>query len=655
MKTETPAPKTKRSKASLDAKPVNERLRWMPWTVLAFAILMLLSSFREKKPATDLNVTGFGELPVLTTGRIQPFDSAARNSLLIFRGKQSLYDPAEKRTLSAMEWLLEVMMKPRTADTRPAFRVDDKDVKILFGITDEKQKFISFRQIEPKIDEMEKQVRQAAGTDEGKRTLFQRDVLKLHKSLVLYRGLQNSLAPQGVQGFPDEIALFQTSLAPGLAAVHARAAKEKFDEKDLGLIVEFTDRYKMLSQVAGLNVVPPSDSAKRVDEFENVGQSLLNSIVSRDVHPALLRYARMTDAYQKSDSAAFNREVADHRSWLAQNFPQGLKKARSEQSFNRIAPFYQAMILYVGVFLLACASWLTAPQSFGRAAYWLLLLTFVVHTAGLIFRMVLEDRPPVTNLYSSAVFIGWGSVVLGIILERIYRNGIGSAVAGGIGFGTLIIAHHLAMTGDTMEMMRAVLDSNFWLATHVVIITIGYSATYLAGFLAIIYVVRGLFTSGLDAGSAKSLERSVYGILCLATLFSFVGTVLGGIWADQSWGRFWGWDPKENGALLIVLWNALILHARWGGLVRQRGIMACAIFGNIITSLSWFGVNMLGVGLHSYGFIDAAFYWLAGFSASQVLLILLAILPLRFWRSFRGSAGASAPPIAEEKPEPVPA
>ena len=90
----------------------------------------------------------------------------------------------------------------------------------------------------------------------------------------------------------------------------------------------------------------------------------------------------------------------------------------------------------------------------------------------------------------------------------------------------------------------------------------------------------------------------IYGVVCFATLFSFVGTVLGGIWADQSWGRFWGWDPKENGALLIVIWNALILHARWGGMVKQRGMAVLAVVGNIVTAWSWFGTNMLGVGLH---------------------------------------------------------
>ena len=260
-------------------------------------------------------------------------------------------------------------------------------------------------------------------------------------------------------------------------------------------------------------------------------------------------------------------------------------------------------------------------------------MTFLVHSAGLITRMYLEGRPPVTNLYSSAIFIGWGAVVLGMVLERFFRNGIGSAAAALVGFVTLLIAHHLALGGDTMEMMRAVLDTNFWLATHVVFVTLGYASTFLAGFLALTYIVRGVFTPSLDRDTAQSLAQMVYGIVCFATLFSFVGTVLGGIWADQSWGRFWGWDPKENGALLIVLWNAIILHARWGGLVKQRGLMVMAIFGNIVTSWSWFGVNMLGIGLHCYGFMDSAFPWLIAFGASQLVFMLIGVLPPHVWRS----------------------
>lgn len=138
----------------------------------------------------------------------------------------------------------------------------------------------------------------------------------------------------------------------------------------------------------------------------------------------------------------------------------------------------------------------------------------------------------------------------------------------------------------------------------------------------------------------------MYGIVCFATLFSFVGTILGGIWADHSWGRFWGWDPKENGALLIVLWNAIILHARWGGYVRERGIAVIAVFGNIVTSLSWFGVNMLGVGLHSYGFMDQAFGVLLAFIISQLMIAGMGMVPQKYWRGIQSRGKPSAQPDA---------
>jgi ABC-type transport system involved in cytochrome c biogenesis permease subunit len=192
-------------------------------------------------------------------------------------------------------------------------------------------------------------------------------------------------------------------------------------------------------------------------------------------------------------------------------------------------------------------------------------------------------------------------------------------------------------------MLQAVLDTNIWLATHVVAITTGYAGMFLAGMLAIIYVIRGVFTRSLTKQTADSLARMTYGVVCFATLFSFVGTVLGGIWADQSWGRFWGWDPKENGALLIVLWCAIILHARWGAYIGQRGLMVMAIFGNVITSFSWFGVNMLGIGLHSYGFMQKAFPWLVGFMLSQLALMAIAGTPVKCWRSFRTSINSLPP------------
>ena len=122
------------------------------------------------------------------------------------------------------------------------------------------------------------------------------------------------------------------------------------------------------------------------------------------------------------------------------------------------------------------------------------------------------------------------------------------------------------------------------------------------------------------------MGRMIYGIVCFAIFFSFIGTVLGGLWADDSWGRFWGWDPKENGALMIVLWNALLLHARWDKQVGQRGFAALAVLGNVVTAWSWFGTNQLGIGLHAYGFTSGALYSLIGFISANLVFVLVSLM-----------------------------
>jgi ABC-type transport system involved in cytochrome c biogenesis permease subunit len=361
----------------------------------------------------------------------------------------------------------------------------------------------------------------------------------------------------------------------------------------------------------------------------------------------------MAGAFNADKPSEFNQAMADYRVWLrSNNLTTALEEGEQEFFFNHLQPFYVSMVTCVAAVILGCLYWINLSPAARKSGFFLLVLAFAIYTFALVFRMYLQGRPPVTNLYSSAIFIGWAAVLLGLFLERIFQGGIGLVCAGLIGFITLNIAHHLALQdlwaapgrGDTMEMLRAVLDTNVWLSTHVVVVTLGYASMFVAGLLAIIYIVRGFFTRSLTPELGQTLARMVYGIVCFATLFSFVGTILGGIWADQSWGRFWGWDPKENGALLIVLWNAMILHARWGGMIKERGLMAMAVFGNMVTSFSWFGVNMLGIGLHSYGFMDAAFRWLMFFDATQVALIILALTPQRHWASFKAAAAPAAPP-----------
>jgi ABC-type transport system involved in cytochrome c biogenesis permease subunit len=507
----------------------------------------------------------------------------------------------------------------------------------LFGWQQSDRKYFSFADFAPFLKQIDEQAGQSDKLEAVQRSAFQSAILNLRNGLSLYQRLKNSIQPEGTENFTTELERYASSVPGAATAARQRAMGENFDKSKLDDVAQMIQRYEHLSDMAYILAIPPLEPN---GEWQSVGNSLLRSVGTGEIHPIVAEYAVIGDAYRANDQPLFNQHVQLMTDWFAKEQPNTMKRASFEFLFNRLQPFSQSMTLYVLAFLLACASWLGWSSILRRTAFYILLLALAIHTFGLFSRMYLQERPPVTNLYSSAIFIGWGAVIVALILERIFKDGIGAACAGAIGFVTLIIAHHLAGSGDTLEMLQAVLDTNIWLATHVVAITTGYSAMFLAGMLAIIYVVRGVFTTSLKKQTADSLGRMTYGVICFATLFSFVGTVLGGIWADQSWGRFWGWDPKENGALIIVLWNALILHLRWGGMIRERGLVNCAIFGNIVTSWSWFGVNMLGIGLHSYGFTDAAFKWLVLFVVSQLAFIGLGLLPANWWKSFRRPAHA---------------
>ncbi len=614
--------------------------KWIPLILMVVMAVWALSGLHQPEE-TGFHTREFGRLPVLMDGRFQPFDSVARNSLLQMRARQAVEVTGSNETLSATAWLIEVMMKPEQADNRKVFRIDNGEVLAMLKLP-ESQKYYSLNELRPSLDEIQKQAERIDSIDASKRTVFESQLMKLDGALSLYQRLQLSLKPPEVDDFAAELADYQNSIAPGIAAVQARGAGEKYDHAAFGAFVGYMSGFETVASYALPNVIPPSDPNVPQDLWQNIGTNLMASAGTGQISAPAQAYAAMVTAWRANRPADFNQALAQYHIWLDDRFAAQVKKAREEFFFSAFEPFYKAMVIYVLALVLALCSWVNMSEVLRRSAFYLVALAWVIHTFGLGFRMYLEGRPPVTNLYSSAIFIGWGAVILGMVLEKIYHDGIGCVVAAFAGFVTQIIAHNLALSGDTMEMMRAVLDTNFWLATHVVTVTLGYASTFVAGFLAIIYVLRGLFTTTLDPQTAKSLGRMVYGIVCFATLFSFIGTVLGGIWADQSWGRFWGWDPKENGALIIVLWNAAILHARWGGFMRERGLMIMAIIGNIVTSWSWFGVNMLGIGLHSYGFTDAAFRWLLLFVGSQVALIILALAPRKMWRSFQDNTPKEA-------------
>lgn len=377
------------------------------------------------------------------------------------------------------------------------------------------------------------------------------------------------------------------------------------------------------------------------DLHKRVGDVLPGGTANQKFNTAVGFVTDIFNSWRDVDAPKFNSSVAAYHAWLDKTpLPHvNVSTARLESWFNHFDLFTKASYVYLTLLILVFFSWLfPLGGSLRRSALCLLALGFVAHTAALWLRIEISGRPPVTNLYSSAIFIGWAIVIAAFCVELFIRNGIGCLVGGAAGAAAIMISHYLAREeGDTLGVMQAVLDTAFWLATHVVCITIGYAATFVAGFLAVGYcgitlvnnIRRWNACTPLAGKQHEQLGRMVYGVLCFALFFSMVGTVLGGLWADDSWGRFWGWDPKENGAMLIVIWNALILHARWDKMVGDFGTSILAMLGNIVTSWSWFGVNELRAGLHTYGFTDGRLLALTVFILIQLGIIAVALLLAR--------------------------
>ena len=578
--------------------------RMLPVAVVAtMALWLVMTGARLTGPAPDSQATGvraFGAIPVSEDGRVKPLDSVARNALLQLSGKQSLVEEMwlgdEAHPQPAIYWLAEVVARHPRARQRPVFRIDDPDLLGLMNKTVDDGKYYSLDQLLSVVHEIEPLARAAQDVPDDERSRFQEHLLALQQNIGLFFELEVGLRPY---------------------------------------------------------VLPPTASEEEWQPISELGLGEQLAMPTRATHerPTALSWREVLVGFRAADPQAFGAAVARHRASVEEVLGDEPAKASFEQWFNAFRPFVSGVVLYLLAGVLGLLGLLFRPmlspgwaRSFWRSGMGLLVLAFALHTGALLVRMWLQGRPPVTNLYSSAVFIGWAAVGFALVIELISRLGMASLAASCVGVGTLIIAHGLSKDGDTMGVMQAVLDSNFWLGTHVITVTLGYAATFFAGFLALLYIVLGMGTPLLDKPSARQLSTMVYAVVCFALLFSFVGTVLGGIWADQSWGRFWGWDPKENGAIMIVVMNAIILHARWGHLVRDRGLMVLAVGGNIVTAWSWFGTNLLGVGLHSYGFMDGAMVKLGLFVAANLAVIIVALaVPTRYWWSFSPKRKNKAP------------
>ena len=593
--------------------------------ILLLTLITLSSSYWGN---VTYDFSSLGQIPVLYSGRLQPFDSVARNGLILIREKSSLKRTTNEQKLSIppTQWLFEVLCHNPAIFEDPIFLIHDPAIKHEFNL-DDNIKYFSYNQL--KSHQFKLYEKAAAYKDIESPSVYEKNILQLSSKIGLFTSFLHGFIPFDDLPFGDYLKRYQASVAKGLPLFHRynQTGQLNTTTEEL-LLIEFNrffKQHRQFTELSNLYLYPdptnPSDSTL----WANTGSELLKELGSdHTTGQVITYYGQLSTLFDQKNISEFNSTSKALLKHMQQELGFTQTRITFEYYFHQINPFYWAMVLYVVIFILMLFYYLLKKNILYKSATWLCYSAFSIHSLGLLARMFIQNRPPVTNLYSSAVFVGWFAIGLCLFLEKIFKNKLSNTLAAILGFITLIIAHHLALQGDTLEQMQAVLDSNFWLSTHVITITLGYSGTFLAGAIATLYIGFGL-TKKLTAKLNLDLQKMVYAIICFSLFFSFIGTILGGIWADQSWGRFWGWDPKENGALLIVLWNALILHAKMAGHIQTKGVMLMSIFGNIVTAFAWFGVNMLGVGLHSYGFMDQMFNWLLLYVISQLALIIIGL------------------------------
>ncbi len=588
-------------------------------TLLVLATLIPLTGTTDARTLSSDAGKILAPLPLQSAGRIKPFDSLARFTLL------SCYHRSTINKLSASQWFAQLLLDPESAYDVKCFRIRNEDLIADLGLKHNPngKNFYSLNDLRVTIDAQRPRIEAILKRDENQRILVEKQLVKLHGAVFNYFSLSRSLTcltpeitithPQlaGDLGLPPNkpVSFFQIYQHRDTLTKLAEKLTKQSDRSDpyslalIDLISQLRDMQMNDARVANLTIIPPeTDPAHnlwltpwQVLDFEH-------TITERE-HKLLTELEAAITALLADDSATAQNHIS---TFLSHSHPEAVTLAKRETLYNKLDAFTNSVAFYLLGFLLLALSWLFAGKQLRWASWSAVLIGLLIHGTGISLRMLIRGRPaPVTNIYESIIFVGFVCVLLGLIIEWKRRDGLGLIIATVPGSILHFVGFKYAMDGDTIGRLVAVLNSNFWLSTHVVSISIGYGASAIAALTANSYLFVRLFRPDKKQ-LLNSIAKNFTGITLVALLFCILGTILGGIWGDQSWGRFWGWDPKENGALLICLWLLIVLHGKWGKQFKELGFATMLALTNITVLLAWFGVNLLQVGLHSYGFTEGA-------------------------------------------------
>lgn len=586
----------------------------------------------------NIDVTALKKLIIHESGRLKPFDSYARTMLLVFSGKSTFEGK------SAVEWIAQVMWKPETTVDQRIFKITYDQVLVALGIRPDKGRRYSYNELVRGFEVLSQIVQVARNKDQDYLSASDKEFLRIYDNFVLYNQIMNSfLFSLPVQTFlvssmevknalglePDinyfsytDIMKVSDNLRSLVATINAKS-QDQLVAKDV-LILEISQKYD--SFLADFEELPfrmfptYSHGEKWFSAWEIFGVSKGNDVVKEEIADL----DSTVRAYLDNDQAGFDRNFASFYKKVTAKVENSsvLTKVNAELFYNSLAPFYYAQIILVLIFIILAVSYLAWQKRMQKIAFWLFSACLVLVFVGIINRFLIVFRPPITNLFETFVFVAFISGLLGVVIERFHKNGLGTLGGTLSVLILLVISNTFVASGDTLDVLVAVLRSNFWLSTHVVTINLGYTGVFLSGVIGHIYLFQ-LLKKNHSAAKLKNSYRVIYAIQAFGLIFTLIGTVLGGIWADQSWGRFWGWDPKENGSLMIVLWSALLFHARFDGMIKDLGFAIGSILGIIVLMIAWFGINLLGVGLHSYGFVAGIAYTLYTYIALQIVFVVV--------------------------------
>lgn len=528
--------------------------------------------------------------------RVKPFDTFAREMLTEWTGKEnfsSFEDPdtGEKVEVFAaggpVRTMLEIVSRPESVRAKKFLRIQHPELKTMMGYP-RHHAYFSLDQIEAKLGELSTAHQKAVHKPDKDRTPLDRAVLALANA---YSELQYAMNEWNLRVIPVEYGEGKSWVSPWILR-----------------------RFLHPADLIGLRL--GGEGAPVMEEFD-----LASAALARVPRERLEAALGAWDAWKEgrpSGLAKSLREVDPAR------YPSE-KLLDSEVKYNQRKPFKWAAGLYALTFLLFLFAAVFASRALWGAGVFVLVSSLVLHLYAYLWRWEIAQRFPLSNQYEAMLAIAFLGALIALVFECVLRSKYVGLGAGLVGAVMIVLADAVADFSPFIRSLPPALQS-VWMTIHVPTILLGYVCGAIMAVLGHIYIFTHLFAPGRQE-ALKNLETYMYRMLQVTVLFLLAGVVLGGVWAKEAWGRFWGWDMKETWALISLLAYLAALHGRFAGAIKGVGTAVASIVGLALVFLTFYGVNyVFGRGLHTYGFGQGSALPLYIYFAVEALVVLAALV-----------------------------